>query len=168
MNDEIKIAVYNDKYKQDVINLIIDIQQNEFSIPVTINEQPDLNDIPGFYQTNSGNFWVALHNDKVVGTISLLNIENGQGALRKMFVDRNYRGRHFNTAYLLLKNLLDCAHTNNYKEIYLGTTSKFLAAHRFYEKNGFILINKSGLPEKFPVMEVDTIFYKYLLLYTHN
>ncbi len=163
MNDAIKIATYTDKYKQDVINLIVNIQQNEFSIPIKSSDQPDLNNIPNFYQTDRGNFWVALHNDAVVGTISLLDIDNNQAVLRKMFVDKNFRGTHFNTAHLLLKTLLDWAYENNFKEIYLGTTSKFLAAHRFYEKNGFILIDKSDLPKKFPVMEVDVKFYKYLL-----
>ncbi len=32
------------------------IQQNEFKVPITINEQPDLMDIENFYQKD-GNFW---------------------------------------------------------------------------------------------------------------
>ena len=46
------------------------------------------------------------------------------------------------------------------REVYLGTTAKFLAAHRFYEKNGFVEIDHSELPESFPVMVVDTKFYR--------
>jgi N-acetylglutamate synthase-like GNAT family acetyltransferase len=45
------------------------------------------------------------------------------------------------------------------KHIYLGTTAKFLAAHRFYEKHGFDLIEQDQLPSSFPVMVVDTRFY---------
>ncbi len=37
-----------------------------------------------FDQTGKGNFWVALYDDKVVGTISFLDIGNHQVALRKM------------------------------------------------------------------------------------
>jgi N-acetylglutamate synthase-like GNAT family acetyltransferase len=44
-------------------------------------------------------------------------------------------------------------------DIFLGTTDKFLAAHRFYEKNGFVRIDKTDLPAAFPVMQVDTVFY---------
>jgi hypothetical protein len=33
------------------------------------------------------------------------------------------------------------------------------AAHRFYEKNDFVRIEKQQLPPAFPVMGVDTIFY---------
>jgi predicted N-acetyltransferase YhbS len=42
----------------------------------------------------------------------------------------------------------------------LGTTAKFLAAHRFYEKNGFREIAQTELPASFPVMTVDTKFYR--------
>ena len=42
--------------------------------------------------------------------------------------------------------------------IYLGTTAAFVAAHRFYEKNGPCEIDRSALPEVFPIMAVDTKF----------
>jgi N-acetylglutamate synthase-like GNAT family acetyltransferase len=48
-------------------------------------------------------------------------------------------------------------------EVYLGTTAKFLAAHRFYEKRGFAVIDKSALPPGFPVMTVDTRFHRLAL-----
>jgi hypothetical protein len=44
-------------------------------------------------------------------------------------------------------------------EVYLGTTEKFFAAHRFYEKNGFREIAQTKLPASFPIMTVDTKFY---------
>jgi hypothetical protein len=56
--------------------------------------------------------------------------------------------------------LLDWSKSKSIKEIYLGTTSKFLAAHKFYEKNQFVAVSKSMLPKNFPIMEVDTKFYK--------
>lgn len=43
--------------------------------------------------------------------------------------------------------------------IYLGTTARYLAAHRFHEKNGFTDIPQADLPPAFPVMSVDTKFY---------
>ena len=44
-------------------------------------------------------------------------------------------------------------------EVFLGTTDKFLAAHRFYEKKGFRELPKADLPSTFPVMAVDSKFY---------
>jgi hypothetical protein len=46
------------------------------------------------------------------------------------------------------------------KEVFLGTTEKFLAAHRFYERNGFQQIPATELPPAFPKMAVDTRFYR--------
>lgn len=47
------------------------------------------------------------------------------------------------------------------REITLGTTAKFLAAHRFYEKNGFSEVDRAALPDRFAVMVVDTKFYAF-------
>lgn len=80
-----------------------------------------------------------------------------------MFVKAAYRGARYNTAKMLLVKSIEWARQNKIKEIYLGTTEKFLAAHRFYEKNGFVHISKENLPGTFPIMKVDSIFYKYVL-----
>lgn len=159
-----EINIYTDQYRQQVIDLILDIQRNEFSVPITIDEQPDLKDIPGFYQKANGNFWIAVSDNLVVGTIALLDIGNSQGALRKMFVNKTYRGKEYGVGQKLLNLLLAWAKHKDYTGIFLGTTEKFVAAQHFYEKNGFVEINKASLPAAFPVMAVDVKFYKYLIL----
>lgn len=158
--NKINISEYTEPYRAGVAELIVGIQQNEFDIPITIEQQPDLNDIPGFYQKGQGNFWLAMANNRVIGTIALLDIGNRQGALRKMFVDPTYRGKQYGTGQLLLDYLFAHAREKGFKEIWLGTTEKFIAAHRFYERNNFTEILKASLPKAFPVMQVDTKFYR--------
>lgn len=158
--ETIVIKEYREEYKDDVINLILPIQRDEFAIPITKEDQPDLSDISNFYQSGKGNFWVALCEGQVVGTISLVDIGNDQGALRKMFVKTDFRGRPHDAAKLLLQQLMLWSREHDIHNIYLGTTEKFLAAHRFYEKNNFIRINREMLPDSFPIMKVDTRFYK--------
>ena len=160
---EIRIEPYTDKYKQQVIDLIVPIQQEEFNIPITAADQPDLQQIPTFYQKDNGNFWLAIAEGNVIGTIALLDIGNQQGALRKMFVHNNFRGKTYGAGQLLLDTLFAWAQQKSYTEIYLGTTAKFLAAHRFYEKNGFVEITVPELPVSFPRMEVDVKFYRKLV-----
>lgn len=121
-----------------------------------------MKNIPEYYQKGKGNFWVALQDYKVVGTVSLLDIGSHLVALRKMFVNQNDRGRKIGTAQKLLEISLNWATTRDISRAYLGTTPQFVAAHRFYEKNGFIEISKKDLPEIFPVMKVDTKFYQYV------
>jgi len=159
----IKIAIYSGKDKQEVADLILGIQTNEFNIRISLDEQPDLKNIPGFYQVNKGNFWIATVDDKLAGTIGLLDIGNQNGALRKMFVDAEYRGKEYGIGQRLLNTLITWAEINDFKKIFLGTTEKFIAAHRFYEKNNFIEIEKKLLPGEFPVMEVDVKFYRYII-----
>lgn len=77
-----------------------------------------------------------------------------------MFVRAVYRGIGRGVAARLLEALLARSRERQVREIYLGTTTQFLAAHRFYEKNGFREIARSALPERFPVIPVDTRFYR--------
>lgn len=161
--DDTVIIPYDKAYLQDLARLVTNIQQNEFGIPITLEEQPDLIDIPGFFLAGKGNFWLALRDGGVVGCIALKDIGNGRGALRKMFVDAHYRGVSYGVGQGLLDTLLVWARENGFWEILLGTTDKFLAAHRFYEKNGFLRIPKSSLPQEFPVASVDSIFYRLAL-----
>ena len=159
----IEIVQYSKIHLDGVIDVILPIQQKEFGIQIKLEDQPDLREIPNFYQKGNGNFWVAMCKSEIVGTISLLDIGNKQGALRKMFVKKEFRGPKNKVAEKLLAVLLLWCQSKDVREIFLGTTPKFLAAHRFYEKNGFSEIQKSELPVSFPVMVVDTKFYKQIV-----
>ncbi|RVU15284.1 GNAT family N-acetyltransferase [Methylobacterium oryzihabitans] len=145
---------------RSVIDVILPIQREEFGIAITESDQPDLHDIPGFYQVGNGDFFVAEIDGRLVGTIGLKDIGSGQGALRKMFVASDFRGRDHGVAHGLLHHLLSEARARGLQEIYLGTTDRFLAAHRFYEKNGFHPVPVEVLPPSFPRMAVDTRFYR--------
>ncbi|KQY28709.1 GNAT family acetyltransferase [Caulobacter sp. Root487D2Y] len=150
-----------------VLALILSIQRGEFGLAVTADDQPDLADVPGFYQTGAGQFWVAEREGAVVGTIGLRDIgaqANGRPAvaLRKMFVGPEARGA-LGVAGPLLATAIGHARARDVAEIYLGTTDRFLAAHRFYEKHGFARIAPEALPPAFPRMAVDSVFYRLTL-----
>jgi N-acetylglutamate synthase-like GNAT family acetyltransferase len=78
-------------------------------------------------------------------------------------VREKFRGKEYGVGLSLLKTLFGWAAEKDYKEIFLGTTEKFIAAQRFFEKNGFEEIEKQKLPENFPVMNVDVKFYRYVV-----
>ncbi len=61
---KVHVQSYSETYKNQVGKLIVDIQQNEFQIPINLEQQPDLLDIPNYSsREKNGNFWVALDND---------------------------------------------------------------------------------------------------------
>lgn len=159
--ENMTILPFSTEYTEQVATMILEIQQNEFNLPITAKEQPDLFDIPNFYQSKKGNFWIALLDGKVIGSIAIIDIGNSQVAMRKMFVHRDYRGRKIGTAHKLLSTLQAWAQEKEIDEILLGTTAKMHAAQKFYINNGFREIPKNELPETFPIMEVDSKFYFY-------
>lgn len=49
-NQNIKIEAYQGKYDNEIIELILNIQNNESKINLSLEEQPDLKDIKKSYQ----------------------------------------------------------------------------------------------------------------------
>jgi N-acetylglutamate synthase-like GNAT family acetyltransferase len=143
-----------------VQQLVLAIQRDEFGVPVTLEEQPDLRDVPAYYQQGEGGFWLAEESGVVVGTIGLLDIGQGRGALRKMFVAPSHRGAAIGVGAGLLAACLARATEAKMREVILGTTEAFRGAHRFYEKSGFTRVPPEQLPDNFPRMRLDTRFYR--------
>ena len=161
----IHITTYQPHHQKGVTDLITYIQQIEFGVPIKLEDQPDLMDIPNFYQQKKGDFWCAVTDSgNLVGTIALIDTGASFGTIRKMFVKADYRGKDQGVAALLLQELEKTALQNQMSALYLGTFHKLKASHRFYEKNGFERIEPESLPDTFPRMPVDDVFYqkKYL------
>ena len=148
------------EHRQQVIDHVLGIQRGEFGVPITLEDQPDLADVPGSYCRARGGFWVALAGERVVGTIGLMDHGADGAALRKMFVAREFRGRVEGVAAALFKSLLVHARERGIDCIRLGTRPEMHAAHRFYEKQGFVAIDPSELPAGFPRMPHDSLFYR--------
>lgn len=150
--------IYNDQCKA-VVDLILPIQQQEFNVPVTLADQPDLLDIEKNYHQTGGGFWGAFVDGQLAGTIALIHIGSHSGAIRKMFVRKEFRGKELSLAQRLLDHLVAHSRQTGITDIYLGTVDSMAAAHRFYERNQFRKIKKTDLPSYFPLMHVDTVFY---------
>lgn len=159
---EIKIIKYNDEYKEKVIDFILGIQQNEFKIDVGITEQSDLKDIEKNYIQNGGLFLLAVdENNEIAGTFALVNVGSGIGAIKKVFVKKEYRGCLYDIAGRLLKMIIDFSTEHHISDLYLGSAKEFVSGHKFYKKHGFSEIEKSSLPVDFPVMDIDDKFFYY-------
>ncbi|KAA1039951.1 GNAT family N-acetyltransferase [Macrococcus equipercicus] len=153
-----EIIQYNESYKEQLINFILSIQQNEFNIAIDRADQPDLEDIESNYLSSGGQFWMALSEDnEIVGCVGLVRLANNNSALKKMFVNSNMK--NLKIGKKLLNKVVDTALNHNIEHIYLGTIDKFISAQHFYSNNGFKEIEQSALPPDFPKMDVDNRFY---------
>ena len=152
-----KIIKYEEKYKKQIIDLILHIQNEEARIALTIEEQPDLLDIYSNYEKNGGEFWTAVENDEVIGTIALMDRGNGNSVLKKFFVRKDWRSKKI--GYELYKTLLTYVKEKNIKYIVLDTPSVAKVSHKFYERAGFKKITKEELPFEYNYPDRDSYLY---------
>jgi GNAT superfamily N-acetyltransferase len=159
INDIFTIQQLSTGHGQQAVDLILPIQQIEFGVPVTLEDQPDLFDIDRVYTEPGGGFWGAIKDGELIGTIALIHVGHHAGVIRKMFVKKEYRGRELGVAQRLFQTLVDHSQTKGISDLYLGTVEKLKAACRFYERNGFNKIKPEALPGHFLRMQVDDTFY---------
>ena len=154
---------FQKQWQEQLAHLVLDIQNNEFHLGLTQAQQPDLVDTEAFYQ--QGAFWVATYEDSVIGSIGIQPLDEGIGILRKMFVHKNFRGKELGIAQKLFDTLLVEAKHLKIDTIYLDTPPVAHAAHRFYERNGFVETTRSELPKNYKFVEMPLKFY---VLYMKN
>ncbi|KFF19758.1 GNAT family N-acetyltransferase [Chryseobacterium sp. JM1] len=159
----VHIQQLDNTYSDQLIDMILNIQQKEFNVPITIEDQPDLKQIESFYTEAGGNFWGAFIDGELVGSIALVKFDERAGAVRKMFVKKEFRGKELNIAQELLKVLISFCRESGIDAIYLGTVNILKAAIRFYERNHFVQVEKENLPTRFPLMSADNVFYSLII-----
>lgn len=148
------IAPFEIRHQSKIDELMNEIQK-EFEIPFRSPER-----VPVFEYVLSGHqFWVALQDDQLIGTIGLTCFDSDTGIIRNMFVAKEFRGKQPGVAKGLLDTALDKAKGLNYKQVYLGTMEQFKAAQKFYSKNNFVLIPSTDLPPNMTFNPVDDLFY---------
>lgn len=151
----ITILPFSAKFQAD-ITAFMDAIEKEFAEPIS-HSDPKTKTITELTNLSTEKYWIAVSNEKAIGTIGLTILSNKKIVLKRMFVSPDFRGKGI--AKLLLNTLLTWAEENKMKTIYLGTMGQFKTAQQFYSKNGFVNIEKSALPEDFPVNPVDSLFY---------
>lgn len=160
--EEIKIHTLSTSrtLRKQIIHMIETIQKHEFSLPIT-NEINAciLKAENNFYFNKSYNFWYAINKDgAIIGSIGLKKINNDSAEIKKLFVNKKYRGK--GVSRKLLNSLVKAASKHQFKYLYLGTVDILHAAQRFYEKHRFLRIAEEDLPLEFSKCSLDKIFYK--------
>lgn len=147
----LKIETYHHSQHEGVVQLLTATMHEEFEIWLDPAIVKDI-------EVEHDQFWVALADQRVIGTIGL-KLANPIGVVRKMCVHRNFRGPQFGIAFQLLAALEWECKRRTIGDIYLGTRSVFKAACRFYEKAGYTEVTLNHLPKEFPMMSTDDRFY---------
>lgn len=158
------ITEYDDRYKEEVIKLILHVQNVEYGVGISVEEQPDILDIQSNYIKDGGNFWVALNDhNEVVGTIGLQKKTSEVAILKKFFVYEDYRGKKLGIGTRLYEALLGFMQKHRFSKVILDTPSKATRSHSFYKKVGFKEIAKKDLPIRYDYPDRDSLIFELTL-----
>ena len=127
-------------------------------IDLPIDEQPDLSDIRASYMAKGGNFWIALFEGEVVGTIGLMRLNEEWSVLKKFFVRSDFRCRKVGLS--LYNQLISFAKDRGVKHLILDTPSVALRSHTFYERAGFKRICKTSLPISYHYPDRNSLLFQ--------
>lgn len=155
----ISIIQFKDCYTQDVIDLVLHFQNDGTRPLVTVNDQPDLLNIKESYINAGGDFWIAIDNDKLIGSIGIMPYSKEIAVLKKFFVYEGYQGEPFHLGQKLYAALLSFAKEKGFTTILLDTPYNTVRAHKFYEKAGFKKLDENELPLKFSHPYKDCDFF---------
>lgn len=107
---------------------------------------PDLGRFSEIYNSEGNKYWVAEdENGKIVGGTGIGYLTKEVCELQKMYCLPNARGT--GVAHQLMQTALEYA-KQYYKSCYLETLDNMTRAQKFYEKYGFVRVNK-------PVVETE-------------
>lgn len=157
----ITIDTFKPAFQPQIVDTILHVQNVEFNVGISLEEQPDLLDIEKHYVMPGGQFWVALApNGRVVGTIGLQAKPGGIGILKKLFVLADYRGKQTQCAAKLFGALNAFARASGMRTLVLDTPSVATRSHAFYKANGFHEIPQAEVPVQYDYPDRNSLFFR--------
>lgn len=147
-----KIAPFKKQHQQEIEHLLNEIA-DEYNEPIALPNS-------SFNIKTVDKLWVAINDDQVIGTVGIVKISERMAVLKKVFLNKKFRGKEKGVSSLLLQTAINWCLQERMEKIFLGTMIQFKAAQKFYEKNGFQLIDKSKLPKDYIHNPIDEVFYQ--------
>ena len=74
---------FENRYTQDVIDIVLHFQNDGTRPIVSVDDQPDLLNIVDEYINKGGNFWIAKNDETLIGTIGIMPYSNEIAVLKK-------------------------------------------------------------------------------------
>jgi N-acetylglutamate synthase-like GNAT family acetyltransferase len=157
-----KITTYksNPKTTAEIVDLVNFCQNIEAGLGLTMAEQYDLFEIEDHYQKIGGQFWTAIEDDKVVGTISLLPLNSDTAVLKKFFTYPDFRGEPEYLGKKLYEEFIEFAKEHNFKTIVLDSPGSQKRAHHFYRNQGFKEVTEDELTVSWSYPHSNSKFFQ--------
>ncbi|NQX64213.1 hypothetical protein [Paenibacillus qinlingensis] len=153
------LRLLQDHYSEEVVELILSFQHNEFTVNRMNDEVPDNLD----YQTRNvydgRNLWVTLKVKKRGNTVEQLNTHD-IFHVKKLFIYIENQGIELSFKQEVFDVILEYAWQQGATTIYLDTPSIAKKSLHFFEKNGLIAITKHDLPIRYDYPDRNSLFHR--------
>jgi GNAT superfamily N-acetyltransferase len=135
------IQSFDPKIHTEVKYFILDTWK-EFGYYYEAVTDADLDDPQKYYIESGGMFYVLLDNNKIIGTIGILNPGNNIAELKRLYVDKSFRNKGYGSQ-LIDKAIQFCKETG-FKTIKLNSDRIFEDAHKLYIQKGFKIVKEDN------------------------
>lgn len=128
-----------------IINLIADIWAEYDCILDTEKEEKYLLAPEDYFHSKDGEFWVVAERNEIVGTVAVIMLGETTAELKSLYVGKNFRNQGLGEN--LTKLAVKFASLKGRSEIILWSDTRFIEAHKLYEKIGFKRLGKRELDD---------------------
>lgn len=92
--------------------------------------------------STGGSLWIAEVEERIVGSVAIVRIDDKTAQFRWFLVDESYQGIGIGSK--LIQTALDFCITNHYEKVFLWTFKGLDKARALYDKVGFILTEEKA------------------------
>ena len=130
-----KIRRFQPSDSKEVIDLITSVMRTEFPDDQKVFPVDDLKEITHHYGNKGEQFFVAVEDDKIVGTVGVKREDERSALLRRIFVKPEFRGRGIGSG--LVMQAISFCRENGYELIVFKSTSRMQRAIQLCQRSGF-------------------------------
>ena len=124
-----------------VVRALIESVLTEFGFAFAVGGlEQDLSEIGARYGTPRAGFWVAEVGASLVGTVAIRPKADRTCELKRLYLAPQWRGQGL--GQVLYAHAESFARQAGYDRIWLDSSRRFGSAHRLYERNGFVLLER--------------------------
>lgn len=123
------------------VRALIESVLTEFGFAFAVGGlEQDLKEIGARYGTQRAGFWVAEAATGIGGTVAIRPKAERTCELKRLYLAPQWRGQGLGQTLYAHAELF--ARQAGYERIWLDSSRRFSSAHRLYERNGFILLQR--------------------------
>lgn len=142
-----KLRPANNSDREDITRLVFDVLREYGLKPDPASTDADLVDIKSSYFDRDGTFLVLEEkDDSIIGAYGLYPMEDQTCELRKMYIQKAYRGKGLGK--FLLEDALSRARQLGFKTMILETASVLKEAIALYKNYGFVEYQPDHMSER--------------------